>query len=826
MNERKKLSTKKLQTASQNMNASKPSDSVIVQRKKKNFKEIYNNKSKEKIKKIIDSSYFKLYSTLITMLTLYLDDIKKLYTTQSSDFTFDLLYGFIICLFFLEMIVYCFVDEEYACNLFFFVDILGIGSMILDLHKIADRISYGSGTGIQQVKNSKMTLLKFSKSIKIIRIVRATKLVKIFNHLFRKKTNDSKEINNKEGLSIRFEEFISKKFIYLILFLICCNVIFNPNNYYTSITEVEYGIQLFNDIPENDIKALNFSFNSYVEDFKDNKKYHLIYVYIYGLVYVDKNFKDKLRLSEKLSYYDNCDGERIDKNNIFDYENETHKINELISINVLPSKEIMKNKCIAVFDNRYYSKLNCKLNIIKTTLIFIILSAGFLFLCVDIENYVLKPIENMTNNIEKMAKNPISSMADTNTVNKKNKCFSSNVEMLETQQLEKKISKICAMVALGFGEAGNQIISSVLQEGVNVDMNPIIPGKKVMGIYGFCDIRNFTDTTEVLQEKVMIFVNEVAEIVHELVSSYCGTANKNIGDAFLLVWKFDDRYVKSNIDENGKTQLRLKKCEPVNQICDMALISFIRILILITKSYKLAKYRDNPDLNKRMKNYRVRLGFGLHLGPSIEGAIGSMFKIDASYLSPDVNMANSLEEKTKDFSKELIISGNFVDYLSETARKNLRLLDVIKSPSGEVNRFYSIDLDLKKLPIEDPKDSLFDLENISDKLERNIQLRKKSRQLYLDIITRKKNNCWEEFVETDKDYQKIREIYKEDFLDHYNQGVEYYIEGNWELARQKLLKAEQIFGDKDVPIQNLLNFMGEHHFNAPEGWRGYKEEKK
>ena len=48
----------------------------------------------------------------------------------------------------------------------------------------------------------------------------------------------------------------------------------------------------------------------------------------------------------------------------------------------------------------------------------------------------------------------------------------------------------------------------------------------------------------------------------------------------------------------------------------------------------------------------------------------------------------------------------------------------------------------------------------------------------------------------------------------------------WELARQKLLKAEQIFGDKDVPIQNLLNYMGEHHFKAPESWRGYKEEKK
>jgi class 3 adenylate cyclase len=36
----------------------------------------------------------------------------------------------------------------------------------------------------------------------------------------------------------------------------------------------------------------------------------------------------------------------------------------------------------------------------------------------------------------------------------------------------------------------------------------------------------------------MLFVNEVAEIVHSLVDSMSGSANKNIGDAFLLVWKY------------------------------------------------------------------------------------------------------------------------------------------------------------------------------------------------------------------------------------------------------------------------------------------------
>lgn len=36
----------------------------------------------------------------------------------------------------------------------------------------------------------------------------------------------------------------------------------------------------------------------------------------------------------------------------------------------------------------------------------------------------------------------------------------------------------------------------------------------------------------------MKFVNEIAEIVHGIVDLYSGSANKNIGDAFLIVWKF------------------------------------------------------------------------------------------------------------------------------------------------------------------------------------------------------------------------------------------------------------------------------------------------
>ena len=56
--------------------------------------------------------------------------------------------------------------------------------------------------------------------------------------------------------------------------------------------------------------------------------------------------------------------------------------------------------------------------------------------------------------------------------------------------------KVGALLAVGFGEAGSEIIAENIKKGGGVD--PMIPGKKIMAIFGFCDIRNFTDATEVL----------------------------------------------------------------------------------------------------------------------------------------------------------------------------------------------------------------------------------------------------------------------------------------------------------------------------------------
>ena len=71
---------------------------------------------------------------------------------------------------------------------------------------------------------------------------------------------------------------------------------------------------------------------------------------------------------------------------------------------------------------------------------------------------------------------------------------------------------------------------------------------------------------------------------------------------------------------------------------------------------------------------QVRMGFGLHVGWAIEGAIGSEYKIDASYLSPNVNMASRLEAATKQFGTSILMSEDFVLHAFSAGEKGGTLI--------------------------------------------------------------------------------------------------------------------------------------------------------
>merc|ERR1719408_1092087 len=98
------------------------------------------------------------------------------------------------------------------------------------------------------------------------------------------------------------------------------------------------------------------------------------------------------------------------------------------------------------------------------------------------------------------------------------------------------------------------------------------------------------------------------------------------------------------------------------RLAEFSTIAFAKILGAVHRSPTLATYRGHPGLQQRLgTNYRVCLTFGLHAGWAIEGAVGSEFKIDASYLSPNVSIAVNVEDATGIYGVSILMTECVVD---------------------------------------------------------------------------------------------------------------------------------------------------------------------
>ena len=265
-------------------------------------------------------------------------------------------------------------------------------------------------------------------------------------------------------------------------------------------------------------------------------------------------------------------------------------------------------------------------------------------------------------------------------------------------------------------------------------------------------------------------------------------------------------------------KLVLKKSNNVSQIADMSVISFIKTIASIRKSHKLFKYRKNKELNERIPNYTVKMGFGLHVGWAIEGAIGSDFKIDASYLSPNVNMASRLEAATKQFGVPLLISGKLYDIMTTESAAHMRHIDTVTvKGSNEPMRLYTCDLEFTNLKIERVNNKNLTKQEkkakkVQARIERN-RYREKAFSNQLQVSMK---------FELDSDIEAMRANITKEFTEMFKQGFNEYISGNWEKAKEYLDQVEE-YKYPDNPTRLLLHVMGEFGYQAPDNWEGYRK---
>jgi hypothetical protein len=206
------------------------------------------------------------------------------------------------------------------------------------------------------------------------------------------------------------------------------------------------------------------------------------------------------------------------------------------------------------------------------------------------------------------------------------------------------------LLRVGFGEAGAGIISANLSaKNSSAAINPLLPGVRIYAIFGFCDIHHFEDINQKLANDVLVFVNYIAEIVHSSVHSWSGQCNKNLGNAFVIVWRIGDEATLSanaqgarirgesmmqmsqssmkspmksnsqgsdpdedplagpssssmaNSNNNRKarqTQIDLRRVPGVDILADQALIGYCKIIAEINRNHHVLRYRTEPRLTE------------------------------------------------------------------------------------------------------------------------------------------------------------------------------------------------------------------------------------
>ena len=309
---------------------------------------------------------------------------------------------------------------------------------------------------------------------------------------------------------------------------------------------------------------------------------------------------------------------------------------------------------VVFINNNYDENIDAVLGIFRT--IFVLLVFGMLtyFFRRDTFKLLVQPLGKMKRTIRLVKKYPIQA---TNYIdleflteyfdiqtNYLKKITYEEQQRYETAALVNMLTKSSELLSIGLGEAGQQILKNHLKDD---KVNLLGKGIKVYCIFGFCNIRRFEEINNQLKSSILEFVNKIAEIVHENVHKHLGATNKNIGDVFLLVWKFknseliyqnsskelakfmndeseDEEEINNMIDEDDWVPVLNPRSRIAKRKCDLALMSFVKIFLTIQTDQELKLYCQS-----HLEGIKVDMGFGLYCGWSIEGAIGSEHKIDA-----------------------------------------------------------------------------------------------------------------------------------------------------------------------------------------------------
>jgi class 3 adenylate cyclase len=503
---------------------------------------------------------------------------------------------------------------------------------------------------------------------------------------------------------------------------------------------------------------------------------------------------------------------------------------------------------INVKDASVQSAIN---NSMKTLFVMFLLLGSSIVFVWDAEFMVVEPLERMYTLVRRLAENPLGSLNNIST-----SYANSTSDEFETVILEKTLTKIGSLLQVGFGHAGANIIAKSMGRGKLKTLEPgkkvtcvfvyaqIDNYTEIMASLGESAIQYINLVASIVHRSVHVYYGaankntgssfllawrigdgdvvqtevespKLKETETKTEQSDCkedqarqNEAETGGGGDLMYSTQLIEKKSKINLAHRS-TRLLAVKAQKLKgggkrsrkisslELIESALAAILQIrtrLCLANKDGQFVQYVHNPALVAALGGpCSVKVRFGMHIGWAIEGAVGSKHKIDASYLSPNVNLAARLANAAPKYGTDLLLSGPVVDVLSKDARKMCRKIDrvTVKGSTMPVDLY------------------VFDLYDKSPENFLEARYDAKGRQQAIDFSL---NN----------DLINIYLNRPKKFLKEFHNGVEYYLEGVWDAAYE-CFKAAVSEVSQDGPTVALMNIIEMHNFTKPNGWDGCRK---
>ena len=291
-----------------------------------------------------------------------------------------------------------------------------------------------------------------------------------------------------------------------------------------------------------------------------------------------------------------------------------------------------------------------------------------------------------------------------------------------------------------------------------------------------------------------------------------------------------DTFSRSRVDS-----LDLSSLPGMRTFTDRALLGLLKTFAGKDRDKTILSWNNDFRLGAGVGALSINLNFGMDAGWAVEGAVGSSYKIDATYLSPHVNMASRMMSATKQHGVYFLLSQAVQKLLSENAQEKLRHIDTVTVKGSSVQqKIYTYDAKVRSdFFLYSKTESQADLDS----------------ERYSPAI-------WQ----TDQDLVAMRNHIDDEFMDVFNRGRDEYLAGNWPEAINLLKSADKIMFEREVdegytnksyadnldnlksltnvtddqdlaedrlsmgdgPCQRLIAYMEEMGGEAPGNWRGYR----